>query len=103
MLKIRKGDIVLVKSGDDQGKKGKVLKVFPKAGRVIVEGINLVKKHKRRTQQDQQGGVVSVELPLAVSNLLLFCKSCNRGVKVGFNTLKDGTKVRSCRACKETI
>jgi large subunit ribosomal protein L24 len=103
MTKIRKGDIVTVRSGDDQGKKGKVLKVFPKSSGAIVEGINLVKKHKRRTQQDQQGGVISIELPLAISNLLIFCKSCNRGVKAGFNTLKDGTKVRFCRACKETL
>jgi len=103
MLKIRKGDIVVVRSGDDQGKKGKVLKVFPQANRAIVEGINLVKKHKRRTQQDQQGGIVSVELPLEISNLLIFCKGCNRGVKAGFNTLKDGTKTRFCRACKETL
>jgi large subunit ribosomal protein L24 len=103
MFKIRKNDIVVVRSGDDQGKKGKVLKVFPKAGRAIVEGINLVKKHKRRTQQDQQGGVVSVELPLTISNLLLFCKACNQGVKTGFNTLKDGTKTRFCRSCKETL
>lgn len=103
MLKIRKNDIVVVRSGDDQGKKGKVLKVFPKARRVIVEGINLVKKHKRRTQQDQQGGVVSIELPLAISNLLLFCKSCNQGTRIGFNTLKDGTKTRFCRSCKETL
>lgn len=103
MFKIRKGDIVEVGSGDDQGKKGKVLKVFPKVRRAIVEGINLVKKHKRRTQQDQQGGVVSIEMPLDISNLLLFCKACNRGVKTGFNTLKDGTKVRFCRACKETL
>jgi large subunit ribosomal protein L24 len=103
VFKIRKGDIVEVGSGDDQGKKGKVLKVFPKVRRAIVEGINLVKKHKRRTQQDQQGGVVSIEMPLDISNLLLFCKACNRGVKTGFNTLKDGTKVRFCRACKETL
>lgn len=103
MFKIRKGDIVIVGSGDDQGKKGKVLKVFPGTSRAIVEGINLVKKHKRRTQQDQQGGVVSVELPLAISSLLVFCKSCNRGTKAGFNTLKDGTKVRFCRTCKETL
>ena len=93
----------MVRSGDDQGKKGKVLKVFPKARRAIVEGINLVKKHKRRTQQDQQGGVVSIEMPLDISNLLVFCKACNRGVKTGFNILKDGTKARFCRACKETL
>ncbi|MCX5702376.1 MAG: 50S ribosomal protein L24 [Candidatus Omnitrophica bacterium] len=103
MYKIKKGDTVQAIKGKDKGKKGKVLKVLFKEQRVIVEGINLVKKHKRKTQQDQQGGIVSIEAPIKSSNLMIFCKHCNRPVRVGFTVLKDGTKSRLCRACKEAL
>jgi len=101
MLKIRKGDIVQAIKGKDSGKKGKVLEILSK--RALIEGINLVKKHKRQTRQDQQGGIVSIEAPISISNLMYFCKSCNRGVRVGFSVAKDKTKNRICKSCKETI
>jgi large subunit ribosomal protein L24 len=103
MLKIRKGDTVEVIKGDDKGKKGRVLNLIPGGKRSLVEGINLVKKHKRKTQQDQQGGVVSVETSVSLSNLMLFCKRCNGPVKIGFLRLADGTKSRICKTCKEEI
>lgn len=103
MQKIRKDDIVLVTKGKDKGKKGKVIKVIGETKRALVEGVNTVKKHKRQTRQDQQGGIVSIELPISVSNLAIFCKHCERGVKVGFSNLKDGTKARLCKSCKEVI
>lgn len=103
MLKIKKGDTVQVIKGDDKGKKGKVLKVFPGAKRIIVESINLVKKHKRKTQQDQQGGIVSIEMPMAIANIMLFCKRCNKPTRIGFVRLKDETKYRICKNCKEAI
>lgn len=103
MYKIRRDDIVTVIKGDDRGKKGRVLKVFPKEFRAIVEGINLVKKHRRRTREDQQGGVVSIEAPINLSNLMLFCKHCNRSTRTGFIILKDGTKSRFCKLCKEAL
>lgn len=103
MFKIKKGDTVQVISGDDAGKKGKVLRVLPKVRRAVVEGINLVKKHRRKTQQDQQGGVVSLESPLSISSIMIFCKHCNRPVKIGFIILKDGTKSRVCKICKEAV
>lgn len=103
MLKIRRGDIVQIIKGEDRGKKGKVLKVIPKEQRAIVEGINKVLKHKRKTQQDQQGGIVSIEVPTSISNLMLFCKSCNRPTRAGFMILKDGTKSRFCKKCNEVI
>ncbi len=103
MLKIRKGDTVSVTKGKDRGKKGKVLKILRENGRALVEGINLVKKHKRRTQQDTKGGVVSIESPISISNLALFCGHCSRAVRAGFTILKDGTKARICRACKEVV
>jgi large subunit ribosomal protein L24 len=103
MFKIRRDDTIQVIRGDDRGKKGKVLRIFPEEKRAIVEGINLVKKHKRKTQQDQQGGVVSIEAPIDISNLALFCKHCNRPARIGFMVSGDGLKSRVCRKCKEVI
>ncbi|MDI6606339.1 MAG: 50S ribosomal protein L24 [Candidatus Omnitrophota bacterium] len=103
MFKIRKGDIVQIITGKDRGKKGKVLAMLPEGERVLVEGLNLVKKHKRQTRQDQQGGIVSIEAPIQISNLMVFCRHCNRPVRVGFTVLKDGSKSRFCKSCKEGI
>lgn len=103
MLRIRKDDTVTVITGKDKGKKGKVIAVLPVDNRVLVEGVNFVKKHRRKTQQDQQGGVIQKEMPLHLSNVMLFCKRCNCGVRIGASILKDGTKVRLCRSCKEVI
>lgn len=103
MLKIKRNDIAQVIKGRDKGKKGKVLTLLDLNKRAIVEGINLVKKHKRKTQTDQQGGIVSIETPVSVSNLMLVCKHCARPVRVGLTRLKDGTKTRFCKACKEAI
>ncbi len=103
MQKIRKNDIIQVVTGKDKGKKGKVVQVLPDAGRALVEGINLAKKHKRQTRQDQQGGIVSIEMPIALANIMLVCKHCDRPTRVGFSVLKDGTKSRVCKSCKEAI
>jgi large subunit ribosomal protein L24 len=103
MFKIRRGDTVQVIKGKDRGKKGKVLEIMAARKRALVEGINLVKKHRRKTQQDQQGGIVSIEMSLAISNLMLVCKQCNVPVRIGFKTLPDKTKVRFCKACQEAI
>ncbi|MFA5287262.1 MAG: 50S ribosomal protein L24 [Candidatus Omnitrophota bacterium] len=103
MQKIKKGDTIQAIKGKDKGKKGKVLSVSLEAGRALVEGINLAKKHKRQSSQDQKGGIISIEMPISVSNIALVCKSCNRAVKVGFIISKDGTKSRICRSCKEVI
>ena len=103
MLKIRKNDIVQVIKGKDAGKKGKVLSITADGRRALVEGINTVKKHKRQTRQDQQGGIVTIEMPIAVGNIMYFCKKCEKGVRVGFMLLKDKTKSRVCKSCKEAI
>lgn len=103
MFKIRQGDTVQVIKGKDIGKKGNVLAILPRENRALVEGINLVKKHKRQTQQDQQGGIVSIEAPISISNLALLCNHCHRPTRAGFMLLKDGTKSRFCKACKEAI
>lgn len=103
MFKIKRDDLVQVISGADKGKKGKVLKIFCKENRALVEGIKLAKKAKRKTQQDQTGGIASIETPISISSLLLVCKNCSRPTRVGFMKLKDGAKVRFCKACKEAI
>lgn len=103
MLKIKKNDTVQVVKGKDKGKKGRVLMTFPEKGRVLVEGVNMVKKHKRKTQNDQQGGIISIEMPLSVANIALFCKSCSRPVKIGFLLDKDKQKSRICKACKAPV
>jgi large subunit ribosomal protein L24 len=103
MQKIKKGDQVQIAKGKDRGKKGKVLEVFRESGRALVEGLNLIKKHRRRTQQDQQGGIVSLESPVSLANLMLVCKSCGRATRAGFTVLKDGSKARFCKSCKEAL
>ena len=104
MNNIKKNDVVYVLAGRDKGKTGRVFKVFPKEDRALVEGINYVKKHTRKTQgQNQQGGIIQKESPIHISNLALFCKTCNKYARVGINILADGTKSRYCKRCKEVI
>ena len=103
MQKIRKGDLVQATKGKDRGKKGKVITIFSDTKRVLVEGLNLAKKHKRQTRQDQTGGIVSIEMPMSVSNLMVVCKHCNKPTRIGFSIIKHGTKSRICKACKEAI
>jgi len=89
--------------GKDKGKKGKVLRVIPVTGRALVEGINFVKKHARKTKQDQQGGIIQMELPINSSNLSISCPKCNRPARTRVKDLADGTKMRSCVRCGEAI
>ena len=103
MNKIKKNDVVYVLTGRDRGKTGKVFRIFPKKDRALVEGINYVKKHMRKTKQDQQGGIVQKESPINLSNLSLFCKTCNKPARVGTHELADGTKSRYCKKCKEVL
>lgn len=104
MNRIRKGDTVAVIAGKDKGKQGKVMHVFFPTRKALVEGINYVKKHRRRTQQEQQhAGIVQIEAPIALSNLKVVCKNCNAAVKVGFTILKDKTKARICKKCNEVL
>ena len=103
MSKIKKNDTILVLAGKDKGKTGKVLARVPFTDRMIVEGVNFVKKHQRRTREDQKGGIVQKEASIHRSNLALFCKGCNRPTKAGFDVLKDGTKTRFCKKCKEVF
>jgi len=103
MLKLKKGDTVVVLKGKDRGKKAKVLNIFLAKQKALVEGINLVKKHKRQTSQDQKGGIVSIEAPIALANLMVFCKTCNKGSRVEFVKNQDNTKSRVCKKCKGVL
>jgi len=103
MLKIRKNDMVVCTTGKDKGKKGKVLSVLPAQNGAIIEGVNFIKRHTRKTREDRQGGIIQREAPIHLSNLMLFCNKCNKAARVGFGLLKDGKKVRICRKCSEVI
>jgi len=103
MAKIKKNDIVKVLLGRDRGKTGKVLTIFSDRNKALVQGINMVKKHARRTSQDQQGGIIQKESRIDISNLMVVCQKCSRPTRVGFSKLSDGTKVRICKKCKEII
>ena len=100
---VRRGDTVGVIAGEERGKRGKVLRVLPERGRVLVEKINMIKKHQRPTQKLRQGGIIEREGPLALSNVLVVCSRCDRPVRMGIQVLADGRKVRVCRRCREAI
>ena len=102
-MKIRKNDTVLVIAGKDRGKKGKVRKALPKKDKVIVEGVNMIKRHSRAKGQARQAGIIELEAPLDVSNVILICNKCNKPARVGFRFLSDGRKARICRSCDEVI
>lgn len=100
---IRKNDTVIVTTGRERGKTGKVIAVFPQLGRAVVEKLNRVKRHQRPTQKLRQGGIVEKEAPIQISNLMLYCSKCSKGVRVGHQVTKDGDRVRICRKCGEAF
>ena len=102
MANIRKDDNVIVISGRDKGKKGKVLKVFPKEDRALVQGVNVVKRHQRQTQKEQ-GGIVSKESPIQLSNIAHVDPKSGKATRVGTKTLSDGRKVRFAKKSGEVI
>ena len=98
-MKIRKGDLVQVLQGKDRGKQGEVVFAFPAEGKVIVDGVNVAKRHQKPTQATQQGGIIDKEMPLPASRVALVCPSCGKATRVGHRFEADGTKVRVCRKC----
>jgi large subunit ribosomal protein L24 len=100
---VRKGDTVAVIAGRERGKRGKVLSVLPGKGRVLVEHVNMIKRHQRPTQKLRQGGIIEREGPLHLSNVLLVCGRCDRPSRAGIKTLTDGRKMRVCKRCGESI
>jgi len=102
MSNIRKGDNVVVISGSDKGKKGSVLKVFPKDNRALVQGVNMVKRHQRQTQT-QQAGIVTKESPVQLSNIAHVDPKSGKATRIGFKTLGDGRRVRFAKKSGEVI
>jgi large subunit ribosomal protein L24 len=103
MMKIIKNDTVKVISGNHKGKVGKVLKVFPGTRRVIVEKVNLVKRHQKPRSQTDPGGILEKEASIHMSNVLLVCPKCSKPSRTGVGELSDGKKVRVCKACNEML
>lgn len=102
-MKIHKEDTVIVISGKDKGKMGKVRYAYPKKGRIVVEGVNMIKRHQRPRGRASQAGIIERESAINVSNVMLLCSKCHHPARVGFEFLDDGTKVRVCRCCGEVI
>jgi large subunit ribosomal protein L24 len=100
---IRRNDQVEVITGKDKGRSGKVLRVNPDSGRVVVEKINIIKRHTKPSMANQQGGILEKEAAIHVSNVMLICVKCAKPVRVGSKVLEDGTKERVCKKCGEAI
>lgn len=97
-MKVRKGDQVQVLAGKDLGKKGTIMRVLPEKDRVIVDGVNMAKKHQRPTKATQQGGIIDKNMPIHVSNVALVCGNCGP-TRIGFRFDDAGLKIRICRKC----
>ena len=102
-IKIRKGDSVQVLTGKDAGKRGTVLRVVPDERRLVVEKLNMVKRHTKPRSQNQKGGIIEKEAPIHWSNVLPVCEHCKKGVRVGYRVGGDGQKERLCRGCGRPI
>lgn len=103
--RIKKEDIVIAIAGKERfaQRTGKVLKVLKEDGTAVVQGFNFVKRHTKPSQKNPKGGIVEKEAPIALSNVMLFCPRCKKGVRVGIKVLKDKTRVRVCKRCGESL
>lgn len=101
-INLRRNDQVEVITGKDKGRVGKILKV-QSTGRVVVEKVNMIKRHTKPNMANQLGGIIEKEAPIHVSNLMLICPKCNKTVRIGKKTLEDGSKVRICKKCGESV
>jgi large subunit ribosomal protein L24 len=100
--RIRRDDEVVVITGRDKGARGKVVRVLSQDGRVLVNKVNMIKRHTRQTQ-NSSGGIIEKEAPIAISNVQYYCSNCDAGVRLGAKQLEDGRKVRTCRKCGEVL
>ena len=102
-MNIRKDDKVVVLSGKDKGKEGKVLKADPKSGKVVVEGVNVASRHFKPRKQGQEGGIIKQETPIYACKVMRVCPKCGKPTRPAFKILADGQKTRVCKKCGETI
>lgn len=102
-LHVKKSDMVMIIAGKDKGKTGKIMRVLAEKGRVVVENLNVVKRHTRPSRANAEGGIIEKEAPLAASNVLLLCGACNKPTRTGIRILDDGSKARFCKKCNEIV
>jgi len=102
-LTLKKGDIAVVMTGKSKSKSGRILSVLPSKEKVIIEGINIVKRHMKPSKKYSQGGIIEKEGPIHISNVMLVCPKCNKSTRIGNTRLDDGKKLRTCKKCKEVI
>ncbi|HLR20682.1 MAG TPA: 50S ribosomal protein L24 [Tissierellaceae bacterium] len=102
-MHIKSGDKVVIISGKDKGKSGKILRTFPKENRVIVEGINMVTKHNKPMGPAEPGGIVEYEGPINASKVMYYCENDEKAVRIGYEILDDGSKQRVCKKCGEIL
>ena len=102
-MNIKKGDTVVVITGSDKGRRGRVLRVLPKESRVVVEGVNMIRRHTRPSSRNQQGGIVEREAPIHVSNVMAWCEAAGRPSKIFKKRLEDGSRVRVYKVNNETL
>jgi large subunit ribosomal protein L24 len=102
-MQIKKNDNVLVISGKEKGKKGRVIAVYPAENRLLIEKLNMIKRHTRPTQQLRQGGIVEKEGPISMSNVKLICSKCDKPTAAVRKIQEDGTRLRVCKNCNETL
>src|SRR4030043_1250335 len=96
-LSVKKNDTVLVIAGREKGKKGRVLSVYPSKGRLLIEKINMIRKHMKPTRKYAQGGIIEKEAPLHISNIMLICPKCNKPTRISNTHLQEGRRVRMCK------
>ena len=102
-MRVRRDDTVVITTGKDSGKKGKVRRVWPDKERVIVDGANMIKRHSRARRAARQAGIIELEAPIHVSNVMLECSKCSKPTRLGIQFLADGKRVRVCKSCQEVI
>jgi large subunit ribosomal protein L24 len=102
-LSIKKNDTVIVITGKEKGKRGRVLSVYPSKESLLIEKINIIKKHMKPTRKYTQGGIIEKEASLHISNVMLICPKCNKPTRIGNSILQDGRKLRMCKKCREVI
>ena len=102
-MHVKRGDIVKVISGKDKGKEGKIITAYPETGKVVVEGVAIVKKHQKARMQGQESGIIKKEAAIDASNVLRVCPKCGKATRTGVKILEDGSKVRYCKKCEETF
>jgi large subunit ribosomal protein L24 len=100
---IKKNDTVILIAGKEKGKKGRVITSNPSKGNLLIEKINIIKKHMKPSRKYMQGGIIEKEAPIHVSNVMLICPKCNKPTRIGTSFLQDGRKMRICKKCKEVI